>query len=135
MIFSAYDYVVKAKGKEKISTDLEIIVPDGCYGRIAPRSGLAWKSFIDVGAGVIDRDFRGNVCVVLFNFGETDFKGTFYDRKEIIICFVVSKGDRIAQLICEKIDYPELIEVDNTESSSRGRKGFGSSDIYREDTV
>jgi dUTP pyrophosphatase len=49
------------------------------------RSGLAWKNFIDTGAGVIDYDYRGNVGVVLFNHAETDF--------------VVSKGDRIAQLI------------------------------------
>lgn len=48
-IFSAYDYVVPARGKELIKTDLQIELPHGCYGRIAPRSGLAWKNFIDVG--------------------------------------------------------------------------------------
>mmetsp|Transcript_5943 Transcript_5943/g.8167 ORF Transcript_5943/g.8167 Transcript_5943/m.8167 type:complete len:98 (-) Transcript_5943:40-333(-) len=47
-------------------------VPVGCYGRVAPRSGLAWKDFIDVGAGVIDADYRGAVKVLLFNFGEQD---------------------------------------------------------------
>ena len=53
--------------------------------RVAPRSGLAWKKFIDVGAGVVDYDYRGNVGVILFNHGEEDF--------------VVRKGDRVAQLI------------------------------------
>ena len=62
------------------------------------RSGLAWKYHIDVGAGVIDRDYRGNVGVVLFNFSQVDFD--------------VHHGDRIAQLIIERISIPELEEVE-----------------------
>ena len=93
-------------------TDLQIAVPEGCYGRVAPRSGLAAKKFIDVGAGVIDYDYRGNVGVVLFNFGDEDFK--------------VSKGDRIAQLICEKISYPQLEQCKTLDVTERGAGGFGS---------
>ena len=48
-------------------------IPTGNYGRIAPRSGLACKNFIDVGAGVIDSDYRGEVRVLLFNFDDKDF--------------------------------------------------------------
>lgn len=58
-----------------MKTDLSIAIPSGTYARVAPRSGLAWKSFIDTGAGVIDEDYRGNVGVVLFNHGQTDFRG------------------------------------------------------------
>lgn len=50
---SAYDYVVPAKGKEMVDTGIKIELPEGCYGRIAPRSGLAAKNFIDVGGLVI----------------------------------------------------------------------------------
>ena len=50
------------------------MVPNGNYGRIAPRSGLALKNFIDVGAGVIDQDYRGEVAVLLFNHSELDFQ-------------------------------------------------------------
>lgn len=50
---SAYQYIVVAHGKELIKTDLQIVVPHGTYGRIAPRSGLAWKHFIDVGGMLI----------------------------------------------------------------------------------
>lgn len=46
---SAYDYVVPKRGKEMVSTDLKVAIPTGCYGRVAPRSGLAAKNFIDVG--------------------------------------------------------------------------------------
>lgn len=49
-------------------------IPEGCYGRVAPRSGLAVKHFIDVGAGVVDSDYRGNLKVLLFNFGEEAFE-------------------------------------------------------------
>jgi len=54
---------------------LAICVPSGTYGRVAPRSGLAAKNFIDTGAGVIDEDYRGNVMVLLFNHSDVDFKG------------------------------------------------------------
>ncbi|KAJ2942259.1 hypothetical protein O0L34_g15806 [Tuta absoluta] len=109
---SAYDYVVPARGKELVKTDLQIELPSGCYGRVAPRSGLAVKNFIDVGAGVIDEDYRGNVGVVLFNHSDQPF--------------TVKTGDRIAQLICEKIYYPELEEVANLTETKRADGGFGS---------
>jgi len=111
-LYSAYDYVVPAHGKVCALTDIQIAVPEGCYGRVAPRSGLAVKKFIDVGAGVVDFDYRGNVGVVMFNFGEEDFK--------------VEKGDRIAQLICEKIYYPQLEECKTLDETERGAGGFGS---------
>ncbi|XP_063528928.1 deoxyuridine 5'-triphosphate nucleotidohydrolase [Cydia strobilella] len=109
---SAYDYIVPARGKEVVKTDLQIELPSGCYGRVAPRSGLAVKNFIDVGAGVIDEDYRGNVGVVLFNHSDQDFK--------------VAKGDRIAQLICERIYYPDLVEVGSLSETKRADGGFGS---------
>lgn len=109
---SAYDCVIPARGKFIVKTDLQIELPEGCYGRVAPRSGLAVKNFIDVGAGVIDEDYRGNVGVVLFNHSDIEF--------------AVAKGDRIAQLICERIFYPTLEEVANLTETERGAGGFGS---------
>ena len=58
---SAYNYIIPASGKVIVKTDIRIRVPEGTYGRIAPRSGLAAKHHIDVGAGVVDEDYRGNV--------------------------------------------------------------------------
>lgn len=72
---SAYDDVVPAHGKAIIKTDLSIAIPHGTYARIAPRSGLAVKHFIDTGAGVVDEDYRGPVGVVLFNHSDADFIG------------------------------------------------------------
>ncbi|KAJ9575700.1 hypothetical protein L9F63_007459, partial [Diploptera punctata] len=109
---SAYDTEIPARGKALIKTDLQIELPSGCYGRIAPRSGLALKHHIDVGAGVVDEDYRGNVGVVLFNHSDEIFR--------------VNRGDRIAQLICEQIFYPQLEEVKDLDETERGKGGFGS---------
>ncbi|XP_069938091.1 deoxyuridine 5'-triphosphate nucleotidohydrolase, mitochondrial [Cherax quadricarinatus] len=114
---SAYDVTVPATGKALIKTDIQVELPEGCYGRVAPRSGLAWKNHIDVAAGVIDRDYRGNVGVVLFNHAKVEFQ--------------VKKGDRIAQLICERIFYPELEEVEELADTERGEGGFGSTGICK----
>lgn len=112
---AAENTVVPAHGKALISTGWAIKTPDGYYSRIAPRSGLAWKNHIDVGAGVCDASYRGSVGVVLFNHASTDFK--------------VSVGDRIAQLIVTKIDNPEVVEVDELDMTSRGTGGFGSTGL------
>lgn len=72
---SAQDCTVEAHGKGVVMTDLSIATPPGTYARVAPRSGLAVKHFIDVGAGVVDEDYRGNVGVVLFNHSSSDFAG------------------------------------------------------------
>ena len=73
---SAIDCVIPAMGKGIVATDLAIACPPGTYARIAPRSGLAVKHFIDTGAGVVDEDYRGAVGVILFNHSQEDFKGT-----------------------------------------------------------
>ena len=88
--------------------DLSSASRKGTYGRIAPRSGLAVKKFIDVGAGVVDADYRGPVGVVLFNFGEEDF--------------VVEQGDRVAQLVLEKISMLCPLEVNELTNTDRGEK-------------
>ncbi|KAI3389051.1 hypothetical protein SNEBB_005926 [Seison nebaliae] len=119
---AAYSDVIPARGAGKlIKTDLAIELPVGCYGRIAPRSGLAYKNSIDVGGGVIDRDYRGNVGVILYNHHPTqDFK--------------VNRGDRIAQLILERCyENVQLVESEKPlEKTTRGEKGFGSTGIKNE---
>lgn len=114
-LYAAYDAVIKARDKDMVKTDLQVSIPPGCYARVAPRSGLAWKHSIDVGAGVVDEDYRGPVNVILFNFSDTDFE--------------IRRGDRIAQLICEKIEQTEIVEVKDLESTERGANGFGSTGI------
>merc|ERR1712025_917178 len=111
-LYSAEAVKIPARGKGLVKTDIQIKVPNGTYGRIAPRSGLAWKHHIDIGAGVVDEDYRGNVGVVMFNHADAAFE--------------VKKGDRIAQLVCEKISYPEIKELKTLDETDRGEGGFGS---------
>ena len=107
--------VIPSKGKGVVQTGLAISLPLGVYARIAPRSGLAVKKFIDVGAGVIDSDYRGEIGVVLFNHSAVDFP--------------VQVGDRIAQLILEKIKTPAVQKVIVLSATDRGSGGFGSTGL------
>ena len=99
--------------RDLVATGLSISIPSGTYGRIAPRSGLAVRNGIQVGAGVIDSDYTGEVKVVLFNCDSVN-------------PLVIKSGDRIAQLILEKIECPEVVEVSDLNSTIRGDGGFGS---------
>lgn len=110
---SAEDIVIPARGKAIAKTDLAMAIPLGHYGRIAPRSGFSWKKHTDIGAGVIDSDYRGNVGVVIFNHSDEDIS--------------VSRGDRVAQLILEQISTPVVEDVEgDLNDTQRGEGGFGS---------
>lgn len=111
------DTHIEAGGRQMIKTNLSIEVPTDHYGRVAPRSGLAMKQGINVGAGVIDSDYRGQVLVVLFNHSNVTFN--------------VKVGDRIAQLIFERISTPEVEEVEQLRHTERGASGFGSTGTKR----
>jgi dUTP pyrophosphatase len=109
---SAYDVVIPASGNGLVKTDLSIQLPPGCYGRIAPRSGLSLHHHIDVGGGVVDGNYRGNVGVILFNHSNRPFQ--------------INRGDRIAQFTCQNIVYPTIREVNELDETERDVRGFGS---------
>lgn len=98
-----------------IALGIAVAIPHGCYGRIAPRSGLAVKHGIDCLAGVIDRDYRGELKVVLLNTGDSTF--------------VVHHGDRVAQLIVERAELVHVQEVPDLAGTARGAAGFGSTGV------
>ncbi|BFZ58096.1 Translin-1 [Savitreella phatthalungensis] len=100
-------------GRTLVKTGVAMAVPADCYGRVAPRSGLAVKSGIATGAGVIDADYRGEVRILLFNHHPSQD-------------FQINTGDRIAQLVLERIYTPDLHVVQDLDESVRGAGGFGS---------
>lgn len=112
---SAVDAVIPSKSRLAVSTGIAIQIPEGTYGRIAPRSGLAYKFGVDVLAGVIDSDYINmEVKVILYNSGEEPF--------------VIKTGDRIAQLILEKIETPDVaVVLEMTKTTRFG--GFGSTGV------
>lgn len=98
--------------RQLVPTGIAIVLPRGTYGRVAPRSGFAVKHGINVGAGVIDPDYTGEVKVLLFNHGSDVFE--------------VKKGERVAQLVLERCETPPVEEVGALEETARGAGGFGS---------
>jgi dUTP pyrophosphatase len=112
-LYAAEDVTVVSGTRKLIKTNVSMEITPGYYGRIAPRSGLAYKNGIDVLAGVIDSDYRGDIGVILYNTDKN-------------LDFVVNKGDRIAQIIfeaCYSANLEEAIVLDNT---LRQNGGYGS---------
>lgn len=99
-------------GRCLVPLGFAIELPVGTVGRIASRSGLSVEFNLEVGAGWIDSDFRGEVKVELKNLGSADYE--------------VATGDRVAQLIILLTAETKLVPVDQLESTSRGTSGFGS---------
>ncbi|MGE5430951.1 MAG: dUTP diphosphatase [Syntrophomonadaceae bacterium] len=96
-----------------IPTNLSVETPQGFELQVRPRSGLAVKHGIGVlnSPGTIDSDYRGEIKVILFNFGSGDF--------------TVNSGDRIAQMVLAKVYTARIDETDNLSDSKRGNGGFG----------
>lgn len=109
---SAVDITIPAQGRALVATGIRLALPAGHVGLVWPRSGLAVKQGLDCGAGVIDSQYRGEVKVLLFNHSMDDHS--------------IRKGDRIAQLLIQKVARVEFFAVDNLEDTARGAGGFGS---------
>jgi dUTP pyrophosphatase len=106
------DVGIEPKQRAMARTGLAVAIPPGFYGRVAPRSGLATKNGLDVLAGVIDSDYRGEICVVLYNTGDEPIS--------------LPAGSKICQLIIEQIITPEAAWATDLEETARGACGFGS---------
>ena len=105
-------FVVPARGKALVSTGLCIALPEGHVGLIWPRSGLAVKHSIDCGAGVVDAKYRGEIKVLLFNHSDKNF--------------TIEPGDRIAQLLVQKVENINFLPVESLDETERNLGGFGS---------
>jgi dUTP pyrophosphatase len=95
-----------------ISTGVRLEIPEGHVGLIWPRSGLAVKKGIDCGAGVIDSNYRGEIKVLLFNHSDNEF--------------LIKPGDRIAQILFQKVERVEFQSVNQLNETPRNDAGFGS---------
>jgi len=121
-LYSTESYTLKPLERHLFKTGLSFGIPSGMYGRIAPRSGLAFKNGIDVMAGVIDEDYRGEIGVVIINLGQ----------EEITLPLVKDgKNVPIAQIIFEFYNNLSLQVVSELMETNRGQGGFGSSDVKK----
>ena len=103
---------IPAGGRAAVPTGLRVQIPPGHVGLVWPRSGLAVRHGIDTLAGVIDSDYRGEVKVVLANHGVEDF--------------AISPGDRIAQLLVQRVERATFLSAPALDDTDRGEGGFGS---------
>ena len=111
-VCSIEDLQIGPRQRATARTGLAVAIPPGFYGRVAPRSGLAAKNGLDVLAGVIDSDYRGEVCCLLYNTGDE--------------AIALPAGSKICQLIVEQIITPDAAWVSDLDETARGAGGFGS---------
>lgn len=114
---SVEDVTVPAKGRVLVHTGLVMLLPPMFEAQVRPRSGLALKHGITVlnTPGTIDAGYRGEVGVILANFGDSDFE--------------VRKGDKIAQIVVAPVLQAHIEEADEIDETDRGSGGFGSTGV------
>ena len=111
-MYSAADVSILPWSKELIPTDIAIMGPKGTYARIADRSGMALNHSLHVMGGVVDRTYRGNVQVILYNASQTPYH--------------VRVGDKVSQFVLEQDLKPPISVVESLAATARGSAGFGS---------
>ena len=111
---SVEDLVIPAGGRVLVHTGLVAVIPESYELQVRSRSGLALKSGVAVlnSPGTVDAGYRGEIGVILANFGDGGF--------------VVKKGDRVAQLVAAPVTVAEIFETDSVDATDRGAGGFGS---------
>ena len=114
---SVEDLVLAPGKRALVHTGLVMLLPPLYEAQVRPRSGLALKHGVTVlnTPGTIDSGYRGEVCVILVNLGEEDFR--------------VCKGDKIAQVVIAPVTQPEIDETDVLDETDRGAGGFGSTGV------
>jgi len=111
-IKASENIIIPARDKAIVATGIRLEIPEGYVGLIWPRSGVAAKKAIDTGAGVIDSHYRGEIKILLFNHSDLDFQ--------------IEPGDRIAQILIQKVERAHFISAENLSETARDNRGFGS---------
>lgn len=114
-LYSSINFTLKPFERKKIPTGIKISIPPGYAGFVQPKSGLAIKKGLSMvnTPGLIDSSYRGEICVICINL----------DSKNI---FSIKKGDKICQLVVQRVEEVEFESVDNLDDTKRGESGFGS---------
>ena len=114
-LYAAETVTLAPGARAAVGTGIAVAIPPGCAGFVLPRSGLALRHGLSLvnTPGLIDAGYRGEIRVVLIN----------HDRETPL---TLARGDRIAQLVIQRIEPATLIEVDKLPTTPRGSGGFGS---------
>lgn len=111
-LFSNENLVINPNERKNVASGIAVKIPHGYVGLIWDKSGMAWNGGIKTMGGVIDSGYRGEIGVVLANLSDKKYE--------------IKKGDKIAQMLIQKIETPEIMEVNELDNTSRGEGRFGS---------
>ena len=111
-LFAIEEVLIKSGERVQVKTGIAMSIPDGHVGLIWDKSGLSHKFGLKVLGGVIDAGYRGEIMIGMINLGSEDY--------------IVEVGNKVAQILIQKVEQPEIIEVEELTDSVRGDKGFGS---------
>lgn len=114
-LYSCEDLIIRPSERTAVPTGIKMEIPQGYVGLVWDKSGLALKSGIKTMAGVVDAGYRGEIRVVLINSSKEDF--------------IIKKNSKIAQMLIQKIERPQIEIVSELNESQRGENGFGSTGI------
>jgi|SRR3989344_2277051 len=114
--FSLEELVIKPGETKQIKTGIAIAIPSGYVGLFWDKSGIAAKHSVHSMAGVIDAGYRGEILIVLRNFGQNDF--------------VISKHMKVAQMLVQPVHSVTIVETDNLDVTARNTGGFGSTGMH-----
>lgn len=120
-VYSTEELDIFPNERKLVKTDISLDIPNGLYVRIAPRSGLAFKSGVDVLAGVVDEDYTGPINVILINHGDKTFH--------------INVGDRIAQIIFENYTPVTFSITGELKNTNRASNGFGSTGLNSNNSI
>ena len=114
-LYAAETVTLAPGARAAVGTGIAVAIPPGCAGFVLPRSGLALRHGLSLvnTPGLVDAGYRGEIRVILIN----------HDREATV---TLARGDRIAQLVIQRIESADWVEVDKLPSTSRGSGGFGS---------
>ena len=132
-IYSNEQVTIRPKETIAVKTGLKLEIPKGYEIQVRPRSGISLKTPMRVAnaPGTIDSGYRGEIKVILTNTSCINEETLCYLKTEGNIQgkYTIKKGDKIAQIVLNKIDKMHLLEKDQVNVTERGEKGFGSSGI------
>lgn len=111
-LFAAEAVSIPPQERVQVKTGIALAIPDGYVGLIWDKSGLSHKYGLKTLGGVVDAGYRGEILVGITNLGTS--------------VHTFAAGDKIAQMLIQKIEYPDIEEVSELDETTRGEKGFGS---------
>lgn len=114
-LFSVETIVILPQDRVQVHTGIAVAIPDGYVGLIWDKSGVSHNGGLKVMGGVIDAGYRGEILVGMVNLSDAPY--------------TINVGDKITQMLIQKVEQPEIVEVETLTLGDRGAKGFGSTGI------